>query len=91
MAGCVASDARPDVNPTKRDTYVIIDGVRKRVTDDVSDRRYHQSGTASADQWDRTSARATYSQGAVIVTNSSSSFLFASFSLAKYVCLATGV
>jgi len=51
----VVLEAKPDVSTTKPDTYVIINGVRKRVTDDVSIRRHQQQ--------ERTNAAATYSEG----------------------------
>jgi len=51
----VALEAKPDVSTTKPDTYVIINGVRKRVTDDVSVRRHQQR--------ERTNAVVTYNEG----------------------------
>jgi len=59
----VAFEAKSDIRTTKPDTYVIINGVRKRVTDDVSARRHQQSSTVTADQRAGTTAPATYGEG----------------------------
>jgi len=60
-----ASEAKPDISPTKPDTYVIIDGVRKRLTDDVSTRRHQQESTPAVNQRNRTTAPVTYGEGII--------------------------
>jgi len=56
------SAAKPDLSPTRPpDTYVIINGVRQRVTDDVTGLRRQQS--TAANQRGRNTVPMTYDRG----------------------------
>jgi len=59
----LANEAKPDISTSKPDTYVIIDGVRKRVTDDVSARRHQQADAMAGDHLARTTIPPTYGEG----------------------------
>jgi len=63
--------AQPDISATKPDTYVIINGVRQRVTDDVSGQE-HESVSGTANQRRQNTASLTHDQGTQYMNHRSS-------------------